>query len=73
MSNGDERALESAQQRKVRALMAKLGPQMTKKLVEAAGPNPRTGSSALTKLVEDALTDLTTKVATAAGPNPRTG
>ena len=73
MSDGNARAGEGARQAEVRKLMAQLAPEITKKLLLAAGPEPRTGSAALKKLVEDALSKLTEDFVVAAGPEPRTG
>ena len=64
MSDSDGAALK----RNVDKVMAEL----KGKLIEAAGPNPRTGKASLAKLIDDKLGELSREVVKAAGPNPRT-
>lgn len=64
MSESDGAALK----RNVDKVMA----EFRGKLIEAAGPEPRTGKANLAKLIDDKLGELSREVVKAAGPEPRT-
>jgi hypothetical protein len=57
----------------LRTNVDKVMAELRGKLIEAAGPNPRTGKANLAKLIDDKLGELSKElVKAAAGPNPRT-
>jgi hypothetical protein len=74
MSDSDSNpASRVALQNSVDKVLAELGPQLKERLVLAAGPNPRTGSANLKKLIDDKLAELSKGVVDTAGPNRITG
>ena len=64
MSDSDEAALKKNFDKVLAAIKVKL--------IDAAGPNPRTKKADLAALIDTKLDQLSRDLAKAAGPNPRT-